>query len=85
MSPILFLIYINGLFDTVKEESPETISLFFMDDLRFLANGNLIQEVAASLEKTRETVIRWGLSNAVTYDIAKTEDILFREFQTTFE
>ncbi len=29
------------------------------------------------MEKTGETVLRWGLSNAVTYDIAKTEAILF--------
>lgn len=51
MSPILFFIYISGVFDAVKEKSPEIISLSFMDDLGFLANGNSIQEVAASLKK----------------------------------
>ncbi len=40
VSPILFLIYISGVVDVVKEMSPETISLSFMDDLGFLANGN---------------------------------------------
>ena len=58
VSPILFLIYISRVFDVVKKESPETTSLSFMDKLRFLANGNLIQEVAASLEKIGEIVIR---------------------------
>lgn len=77
VSPILFLIYISGVFEAVKEKVPEIISLSFMDDLGFLASGNSIQEVASSLEKTGETVLRWGLSNAVTYDIAKTEVILF--------
>lgn len=42
MSPILFIIYISGVFDAVKEKLPETISLSFMDDLGFLANGNSI-------------------------------------------
>ncbi len=77
VSPILFLIYISRVFDAVKEKSLETIFLSFMDDLEFLANGNSLQEVAVSLEKMRETVLRWTLSNAVTYDIAKTEAILF--------
>ncbi len=31
------------------------------------------------MEKTGETVLRWGFSNAVTYDIAKTEVILFSQ------
>lgn len=31
------------------------------------------------MEKTGETVLSWGLSNAVTYDIAKTEAILFSQ------
>lgn len=42
-----------------------------------MANGNLIQEVATTLEKTSKTVIKWGLSNAISYDIAKTKAILF--------
>ena len=58
VSPIWFLIYISEVFDAVKEELPETISLSFMDGLGFLANRNSFQELAASLEKTGETVIR---------------------------
>lgn len=77
VSPVLFLIYISGVFDAVTAKSPETVSVSFMDDLGFLASGNSIQEVANCLEKTGEAVLRWGLSNAVTYDIAKTEAILF--------
>lgn len=53
ISPILFLIYINRVFDTVKEKPSETISISFMDDLGFLADGNSIGEVVASLEKNK--------------------------------
>lgn len=38
--------------------------------------------MAASLEKMGETVLKWGLSNAVTFDIAKTEAILFCQTQS---
>lgn len=55
---ILFFIYISGVFDAIKEKLPKTISLFFMDDLEFLASGNSIQGVAISLKKMRKTVIR---------------------------
>lgn len=48
-----------------------------MNDLKFLTNRDLIQKVIASLRKTEETVISWGLSNIATYNIAKTEAILF--------
>ncbi len=53
------------------------MSLSFIDDLGFLASGNSIQKIAITLEKMGETVIKWELSNVVTYDIAKTEAILF--------
>ena len=56
-SPILFLIYISGVFGAVTATSPEVTSVSFMDDLGFLASGNSIEEVATSLETTRETVL----------------------------
>lgn len=77
VSPILFLIYISGVFDTVTTTSPDTVSLSFMDDLGFLASGESVQEVATSLEKIGDAVVEWGFSNAVTYDVAKTEALLF--------
>lgn len=77
MSPILFLIYISGVFYAVLVILPNTISVSFIDELEFLASGNLVWEVTTSLEKTGETVLNWGLDNIVPYDMAKTEAILF--------
>ena len=77
VSPILFLIYISGVFDAVTTISPNALSLSFMDDLGFLVDGKSIHEIAANLEKIGEVVLRWGVSNAVTYDIAKIEAIFF--------
>ncbi len=77
VSPILFLIYISGVFDTVSTTSPQTISVSFMDDLGFLVSGDSIQEVATSLKKIGEFIFRWGLANVVIFDIVKTEAISF--------
>ena len=77
VSPILFFIYISRVFDAVSAILPNITSVSFMYNLGFLASGNLVWEVAISLEKTRETMLSWGLDNAVSYDMAKTEAILF--------
>ena len=58
VSPILFIIYISGVFDAVSAILSKTISISFIDDLRFLASGNLVWEVTTSLEKIRETILR---------------------------
>lgn len=48
-----------------------------MDNLRFLASCNSIKKVAISLKTTEKTVFRQRLSNTITYNITKTEAILF--------
>lgn len=53
-----------------------------MNDLGFLVSGNLVREVAISLEKIGETILRWGLDNVVLYDMAKTGAILFIKAQS---
>ena len=81
--PILFLIYISGIFDVVSAILLNITSVSFIDDLGFLASGNLVWKVAIYLEKTRKTVLNWGLDNAVLYDMAKTEAIFFTKAQST--
>ena len=77
VSPILFLIYINGVFNKVLETNPGVISLSFVDDLGFIASGSSVKEVVKTLEKVAQAVLEWGMLNAVTYDMAKTEAVLF--------
>lgn len=43
--PILLLIYISRVFDTVITTSLIVTSVSFMDDLEFLANSNSIKKV----------------------------------------
>ena len=77
VSPILFLIYISGVFEKVADSNPAVTSLSFMDDLGFIASGYSVRELAKTLGEVAKVVLEWGRCNAVTYDIAKTEAVLF--------
>lgn len=73
----LFLIYISRVFDRVTEFHPGITSLSHVDDVGFIASGNLVKELAKTLGQVAKVVLKWGQSNAVTYDIAKTKAVLF--------
>ena len=57
-SPILFLIYISGIFDSVSESCPLVTSLSFIDDLGFIASGSSVKNIALTLEKVAKTVLQ---------------------------
>lgn len=48
-----------------------------MDDLGFLAAGHSVVEIKKVLEEAGKIALHWGKFNAVTYDINKTEAMLF--------
>lgn len=77
VSPIIFLVYISGVFEKVSVSHPAISALSFVDDLGFIASGYLVKELAKTLGQVATVVLDWGKSNAVTYDIAKTEAVLF--------
>ena len=57
VSPILFLIYISGIFNKILETSPLVTSLFFIDDLSFIASGSSVKEVVKTYEKVAQEII----------------------------
>ena len=71
------MIYISGVFEAVTRNNPTVTPLSFVDDLGFIASGTSVQEVSKTLETVASSVLRWGLTNAVTYDTSKTEAVLF--------
>ena len=77
VSPILFLIYISGVFSQIESRLPQVTCLSFMDDLGFLTAGHSVWEITKTLEEAGKIALDWGENNAVTYDISKTEAILF--------
>ena len=75
--PILFLVYISGVFEKVSVSYPAISVIFFVDDLGFIASGYSVKELAKTLRQVATVVLDWGKSNAVTYDIAKIKAVLF--------
>lgn len=77
VSPILFLIYINEVFEQVEKELPGIVVLSFVDDLGFIAFEVSVKEIAKTLEKVGKIVFEWEEKNAVTYDMATIKLVLF--------
>ena len=77
VSPILFLIYISGVFSVVEKQLLNVTCVSFVDDLGFITADRSISKIAKTVEKAGHIVLEWGANNAVTYDMSKTEAILF--------
>ena len=77
VSPILFIIYLSGIFEKIEEQNLEITALSFADDIGFLAPGKTVKDIQDALTKAGEQAIAWGLTNNVTFDVDKTEAVLF--------
>ena len=45
VSPILFNIYLSGIFNRIEQENPDIITLSFTDDIAFLAPGKSVEDI----------------------------------------
>lgn len=78
VSPILFLIYIiSRVFLEIETRLPQITFLSFMNDLGVLAAGHSLLEIKKKKENAGNITLDWGTSNAVTYDMSKTEAVIF--------
>lgn len=75
--PILFLIYISGVFNKVSETSRLVTSFLFVDKLGFIASSSSIKEIVKALQKIALEVIEWEELNTVTSNTSKTKAIFF--------
>lgn len=53
------------------------MSLSFVDDLGFIISGYLVKNIVKALNKVAQTGLAWKNTNAITYNIAKTEAVIF--------
>ena len=58
VSAILFFIYISGVFNKVLKISFLIISLFFINNLVFIAFGNLVKEMIRTFKQIAKQVIK---------------------------
>src|SRR5271154_29236 len=76
ISPILFILYISGFFDAIEAKVPVS-SLSFVDDIGLIAIASSIREITNTLEQAGQKAIDWGLQNSVSFEVDKTEAVLF--------
>lgn len=76
VSPILFTIYLSQVFAEVERKCNIT-AISYVDNIGLLAIGKDYDTVTKHLKKAAQTIEAWASKNAVEFDIAKTEAILF--------
>jgi len=78
VSPILFAVYISGVFEEAERKTaPEGLS--FVDGVAWVATGKAVEELTAKLEACAAAAGEWAQANAVSFDEGKTEAVLFRK------
>jgi len=79
VSPVLFVIYLSGLFGRVEEKDEECGSegISFVDDVAWVVEGEDVGECTQRLEGCAKEAQIWAKENACQFDIEKTEVILF--------
>lgn len=77
VSPILFLIYIWGVFQAIERQVPGIKALSYADDIGLIAQGSSVSEICMQLEAAAKAAIEWGHANGVQFDPEKTEATLF--------
>jgi len=79
VSPVLFVIYLSGLFGQVekKEEECGSEGISFVDDVAWVVEGEDVGECTQRLERCAAETTIWAKKNACQFDIEKTEAMLF--------
>jgi ribonuclease HI len=77
VSPILFVIYLSGVFHAIEETVPGVQALSFADDLGMVVSASSVAQACERLKQAGEAAIDWGVQNVVQFDAEKTEAVLF--------
>ncbi|KAI9041051.1 uncharacterized protein KD926_007468 [Aspergillus affinis] len=76
VSPILFIIYLSGIFEVIEKRVPGIQCISFADDLGLTASGHSVRGICDKLQETARVAIEWGHENMVKFDTGKTEAVL---------
>jgi hypothetical protein len=76
-SPLLFLLYLRPLFDSLQLHHPSIWSPSYIDDIVLVAQGKTREGNSRALEAAARTAFQWAWDNAVAFDDAKSEMLHF--------
>jgi len=79
VSPVLFVIYLSGLFAQVGNKETECGSedISFVDDVAWVAEGEDVGKCTKRLDRCAAETTLWAKENTCQFDIEKTEAMLF--------
>lgn len=77
VSPILFTIYLSGVFHVVEVAVPRCQTTSFADACWFVVEAPGVRELAEMVGKVGNRAIQWGEENGLLFDHAKTEALAF--------
>jgi len=79
VSPVLFVIYLSGLFGQVekKEEECGSEGISFVDDVAWVVEGEDVGECTTQLERCAAETTVWAKKIACQFDMEKTEAMWF--------
>jgi len=79
VSPVLFVLYLLGLFGQVEEKEKECGSegISFVDDVAWVVEGEDVGECTQQLERCAAETTNWAKKNACRFDIVKMQAMLF--------
>src|SRR5215216_1677464 len=72
-SPVLFLLYLRPLFDTLQRNHPLNKCPSYIDDICLMTQGTTAETNSRTLEDMAMTCFEWGQKNAVLFDDSKSE------------
>jgi hypothetical protein len=84
VSPILFAIYLSGVFTAVESSVEGAQGLSFADDVAWMITGKDVGEVTRRPESCATQSITWARENAVAFDSGKTEALLLTKSRKKF-
>jgi ribonuclease HI len=82
-SPILFLLYLRPLFDTLNHQLPSVWTPSYIDDVALVVHGPSRPHNARLLEAAAKAAFTWAANNAVLFDDSKTELMHFHRQRNT--
>src|SRR5690606_6507097 len=83
--PVLFLIYLKPLFDTLEKEHPNLQFSSYIDDVAIIATNRTLAVNVRELNSAARTVFQWAEQNAVAFDDSKSELLHFTRSRSTAE
>jgi len=76
VSPILFTVYLSGLFKHVEEQVQGIKALSFVDDVAWTTEGDSDDDICQTLELAAAAAQEWAGANVIAFDTEETEAIL---------